>query len=63
MENNQLKPEEAAAVARREYQREWRRANPDKVKAAQDRYWTRKGLEKRSQEQTAAADPESNASE
>ena len=49
--------ETAAAAARREYQREWARKNPDKVrqyqrkwarnnpdkvKAAQERYWARK---------------------
>ena len=28
--------------ARADYQREWRKKNPEKVKAAQDRYWLRK---------------------
>ena len=31
--------------ARREYKRKWRAANPDKVKAANDRYWQKKGAE------------------
>ena len=31
-----------AKEARRKYQAEWRRKNPDKVKAAQERYWERK---------------------
>ena len=31
-----------AKEARRAYKREWNRRNPDKVKAAQERYWNRK---------------------
>ena len=31
---------------KREYYREWRKKNPDKVRAAQERYWQRQ-LEKR----------------
>ena len=30
-----------ARAARRAYKREWARANPDKVKAQQERYWAR----------------------
>ncbi len=33
---------EQAAAARREYKRQWAKNNPDKVKAAQERYWTKK---------------------
>ena len=33
---------EAAKEARRAYKRAWTRKNPDKVKAAQARYWARK---------------------
>ena len=33
---------EAAKEARRAYKRQWARENPDKVKAAQARYWERK---------------------
>lgn len=33
---------EEAKQARRDYQKEWRRKNPDKVRAAQDRYWEKK---------------------
>ncbi len=33
---------DAAKEARRAYKREWNRKNRDKVKAAQERYWTRK---------------------
>ena len=36
---------EAAKIARREYKREWNRRNPDKVKAAQRRYWEKKAAE------------------
>lgn len=31
-----------AVQARREYAKKWRKANPDKVKAAQKRYWEKK---------------------
>lgn len=31
--------------ARREYMREWRKKNPEKLRAAQERYWTRKAAE------------------
>lgn len=33
---------EQAKEARRAYKREWARANPEKVKAQQERYWTKK---------------------
>lgn len=33
---------EEAKEARRAYKREWARKNPDKVKAQEERYWTRK---------------------
>lgn len=36
---------DAAAEARRAYKREWNRKNPDKVKAAQERYWQKKAAE------------------
>lgn len=53
MDDIQLKPDEAANAARREYMRQWRKANPDKVQAAQTRYWMRKGAEMRNTKQTA----------
>ena len=31
--------------AKNEYQRQWRKQNPDKVKAIQERYWLRKARE------------------
>lgn len=34
-----------AAAARRAYKREWAKKNPDKVRAACERYWTRKAEE------------------
>lgn len=34
--------EEMAIEARRSYQREWRRKNPDKVRENNRRYWERK---------------------
>ena len=38
---------QAAVEARREYQREWRRKNKDKVKANNRRYWERKAAQER----------------
>lgn len=43
-----------AKAARREYKREWNRRNPDKVKAAQERYWNKKA-EQAEAERNAAA--------
>lgn len=48
-----------AVEARREYQRQWRKANKDKIKAAQKRYWEKKaasltGIENENEEETAA---------
>lgn len=34
--------DEKAREARRAYKREWNRRNRDKVKAAQERYWSRR---------------------
>ena len=36
---------EQAKAAGRAYLQEWKRKNPDKVKAAQERYWTKKAAE------------------
>lgn len=36
---------EKAAAARRAYKRKWAKKNPDKVKAQQERYWTKKAAE------------------
>lgn len=41
-----------ATAARRAYKREWARKNPDKIRAQQERYWTRRAAE------AAAADTE-----
>lgn len=47
-----------AAEKRREYRRNWNRANPDKVRAAQLRYWEKKAREaKETQEMHYAASP------
>lgn len=47
----------AALEARRAYKRKWAKENPDKVKAAQERYWTKKAAEMQQAEKEAAADP------
>ena len=39
--------DEAAVQARREYQRQWRRNNPDKIRATNRRYWEKKAREYR----------------
>ena len=43
---------EQAKQAKREYQREWAKKNPDKVKAAQDRFWSKKAKEATQAQQT-----------
>lgn len=35
----------AALAARRAYKRKWAKENPDKVRAQQERYWTKKAAE------------------
>lgn len=44
---------EEAVKMRREYQREWRRKNKDKVSANNRRYWERKALARKAEEQEA----------
>lgn len=44
---------EEAVKMRREYQREWRRKNKDKVSANNRRYWEKKALARRAAEQEA----------
>ena len=41
---------------RREYHRKWRAEHPDKVRAAQMRYWVKKAEQAQRQAQTSAAD-------
>lgn len=38
--------EEIARLERNRYQREYRKRNPDKIKAANDRYWAKKAEER-----------------
>lgn len=47
---------EKAKEARRAYKREWARRNPDKVRAQQERYWTKKA-EEAERESKAQASP------
>lgn len=39
------KMDDKARAARNAYRRKWAKANPDKVKAAQERYWIKKAAE------------------
>jgi hypothetical protein len=48
---------EAAKEARRAYKREWARKNPDKVRAAQDKYWNKKAEMQREPATMPAAAP------
>lgn len=41
---------EQAKAARRAYKRNWAKQNPEKVKAQQERYWTKKAAEAAEQE-------------
>ena len=43
-EKNKMREEILAEIreANRQYKKEWRRKNPDKVKAANERYWLKK---------------------
>ena len=43
-EKNKLREEVLAEIreANRQYKKEWRRKNPDKVKAANERYWLKR---------------------
>jgi hypothetical protein len=40
-----------AKKVRAEYYKEWRKKNPDKVRANQDRYWQRKAEQQKKAEQ------------
>ena len=42
-----------ARAARNAYRRKWAKANPDKIRAQQERYWTK--VAKAKEEQKAAA--------
>ena len=48
---------EEAKQARREYLRRYRQEHPERVRAAQEKYWTKKAVEMRNQG-TAVQDPE-----
>ena len=50
-----MNKKDMAAEARRAYKREWNKKNPEKVKAANERYWAKKA------EQAAAAAKEQEA--
>ena len=43
---------ELAAEERRAYNREWKRKNPDKVRAERERYWRKRALKRLEEEAT-----------
>ena len=45
--------DEKARAAQREYLREWRKRNPDKVRESNRRYWARRAAKKAQAEQEA----------
>lgn len=45
---------DAAREAQRAYRRAWAKKNPDKVKAAQERYWQRRAERMKKMEETTA---------
>lgn len=47
----QVSMSEEAREARREYMRDWRGRNPDKVRAYNARYWRKKAAERASERQ------------
>ena len=42
---------EQMRAAMREYKREWRKKNPDKVKAANERYWIKRAMKMRAEQE------------
>lgn len=50
---NLEKMSDKALQARREYAKKWREANPDKVKAAQKRYWEKKAKDLQQEKENA----------
>lgn len=49
---------DAAREIKNKYLREWRRKNPDKVKAANARYWEKKAAEMKLAEEVATSNSE-----
>lgn len=50
--NNEI--EQKVREVKREYYRNYARANPEKKKASQERYWLKKALERMAEEQEEA---------
>lgn len=48
---------EKAAAARRAYKRQWARDNPDKIRAQQEKYWSKKAAEQEQEPEQAAEPP------
>lgn len=44
----------AALEARRAYKRKWAKEHPENVKAAQEKYWTKKAAEMQAEQEAAA---------
>lgn len=47
---------DAAKMAQREYARQWRRKNPDKVRENNRRYWEKKAAQANGGEENVATD-------
>lgn len=48
--------EELAREAQREYHKEWRRKNPDKVRAKNERYWRRRAERMKAEKEAASSE-------
>ena len=49
---------DAAKKAQREYMREWRKKNPEKVRRIKERYWEKKGKQMQEKEEGEYASEE-----
>lgn len=47
-----------ALEAKRKYEREWRRNNPDKVRAMKERYWAKKAAQLQAEAEAEAENTE-----
>lgn len=49
---------EQAQAARRAYKKAWAQSNPDKVKAAQERYWQKRAEQQAQENQEVQGEPQ-----
>lgn len=54
MIDESMRLEEQAKAAKREYQRQWRKRNPERIKAINARYWKRRAQKLQNSEEGAS---------